>query len=84
MRKIILTNGSVIDLDAYQKINGLSDESFGKYFSFADTKLFCDGEILLAEPLLVLLDAFRELVGKPVTINAGYRSESYQTELKKT
>src|SRR5687767_4194779 len=52
----------------------------GKYFSVEE--LSCGKDLLIALPLVQLLDAFREKVGCPVKINSGYRTTQKQAELK--
>ncbi len=40
------------------------------------------GEIVLSKELCLLFKAIREAAGKPITINAGFRTEAYQKKLE--
>lgn len=79
-RLIRLADGKLVSLEVYQELYDLSGNMAAKFFT-AD-ELDCSGELEIAEPLLRLLDAFRELIKKPVKINSGYRTPAKQKALK--
>lgn len=87
--KIVLRDGSSVSLDDWQKKYGLhvGSDNIGKHFSLdedrfkADIKLY--GELVVNELLITVLDAFREEVGVPVTLNSFNRDIAHQLELKK-
>lgn len=79
-QQIILTNGTVTDAAEYSKDMHLPAGYIAKHFQASEFD--CGGELLIAEPLLCLLDAFREKTGQPVKINSGYRTEAKQQQLR--
>ena len=80
--EIILRSGQIISLKDFQKVNKLDDKMLSDHFSVAEFD--CDGELLIAEPLIHLLELIRATVKRPLKINSGYRTISYQTSLRKT
>ena len=80
MKNIIRTDGNTIPLADYQAINNLPADKVSAHFSVAE--MDCAGELLIAAPLLNLLEAFRARIDKPVKINSGYRTLGKQAELK--
>lgn len=83
--KILTEEGNYITLDQWQKSYGLKGYNIGKYFSLKETRFKKDielfGELIVCEPLMILLDAFRKEIGKPIYINSFNRSEVYQKTL---
>ena len=86
--KVILVDGSSVDLVVWQKLYNLKVGSgeIGKYFSTKDARIAKDiatfGELTVNSLLMRVLDAFREKIGKPVFLNAFNRTEAYQLQLK--
>lgn len=85
--KVILKDGTTTTLDAWQKLYGLpvGSDKIGIYYSLKDPQLVKElkeyGELVVNELLIRVLDAYRELKGKPNTINAFNRNEAHQKEL---
>lgn len=80
MKEILTATGKRITLNDWQHINHLPKDKVATYFYISE--LDCNGELLIAAPLLNLLDKFRERIGRPVTINSGYRTMEKQAQLK--
>src|SRR4051812_6043335 len=80
MKTVILASGIESDLDHYQKSMGFDGNAIADHFNWSE--FGCGGELLIASPLLKLLDAFRVEVGVPVKINSGYRTPAKQAALK--
>lgn len=81
MREIILRNGSKKSLTDWQREKGLSATRVSNNFTVSE--MDCEGQMLIAEPLLELLEKYRELTGgKPVKVTAGYRTREHQKELQ--
>ena len=88
--KVILASGDITDLSTWQRIYSLKQGSdqVGKYFAIStDRKLAQDlpeyGELIICEPLMRWMDAFREEVGEPVHVNSFNRSRAKQLALIK-
>jgi len=87
--KVILRDGSEVTLAEWQKIYGLPVDSdkIGRHFSITETRFIQDittyGELIVNELLMMVLDALREAVNKPIRINSFNRSEEHQKDLKK-
>lgn len=79
--EVILRSGQVISLTDYQKINKLEDTMLSDNFSVAEFD--CNGELIIAEPLIHFLELLRATIKKPIKINSGYRTSEYQENLKK-
>lgn len=79
-RFILSSEGVIETIETYQKRKGLAADKIGKYFSLSESKF--QGSFLLAEPLLLIADAYREALGSGVTINSAFRTEAKQVELK--
>lgn len=86
--KVILRDGSETSLLNWQKIYGLTENSrmIGRYFSLNESRFKKDladyGELIVSELLMRVLDAYREKLGQPVTINSFNRNELKQINLK--
>jgi hypothetical protein len=86
--KVILRDGREVRLSDWQMLYGLAPYSnnIAKFFSLSESRFANDltayGELILNEPLMRILDGYREAVGKPVTINSFNRSEEHQKDLK--
>ena len=87
--KVVLRDGSEVSLADWQKIYGLTvgSDQIGKYFSLNEARFKSDialyGELVVNELLMRVIDAFREEVGVPVTLNSFNRDIAHQLELKK-
>lgn len=86
--QILTLSGDYIDLDTWQKKYGLlvGSAKIGKYFSY-DERIFTAnlkdyGELIVCEPLMIVLDEFRVLTNGPVSLNSFNRSEERQAALK--
>jgi len=80
--EVILRSGQVISLKDYQKVNKLDSTKLSDNFSVSEFD--CNGELVIAEPLIHFLELFRATIKRPVKINSGYRTKDYQEDLKKT
>lgn len=78
--------GELLTFDEYQKKEDLLGNQIGDYFSFMEPRFLQDiqdyGYLEVNEPLMILLDTYREHIDKPVTINSFNRSEKKQQELR--
>jgi hypothetical protein len=87
--KVILRDGSQVRLSDWQSLYGLRPYSneIGRYFSLTESRFQKDiqeyGELVVNEPLMRVLDGFREGVDSTVTLNSFNRNEEHQQELKK-
>lgn len=79
-RFVLRSDGSIISLTDWQKEYDLTEDKVGKFFSVSEKKL--QGNFLLAEPLIRMLDIFRMQLQKPVTLNSAFRTEARQVEIK--
>lgn len=79
MNNIILSTGNEITLANWTLSQRLPHLKVGKHFTVSEFD--CEGEMKIAEPLIKLLDHFRERLGKSVKINSGYRTEAKQKSL---
>lgn len=88
--KILTLSGAYISLDEWQQKYGLEvgSDKIGKYFSITerefDENLRIQGQLIVAEPLIMVMDKAREIDGKPRTVNSFNRSEAEQIALKKS
>lgn len=80
MEQIITSTGKRITLKDWQHINHLPKDKAATYFRASE--LDYNGELLIAAPLLNLIDKLRERIGKPVNINSGYRTAERQAQLR--
>jgi hypothetical protein len=86
--KVILKDGRTVRLSDWQMMYGLAPYSnnIGRFFSLSEDRFKNDltayGELIVSELLIRVLDAYREAVGYPVTINSFNRSEEHQKDLK--
>lgn len=80
MEQILTSTGKRITLKDWQHINHLPKDKAATHYRTSE--LDCNGELLIAAPLLNLIDKFRDRIGKPVRINSGYRSLEKQAQLK--
>lgn len=81
MRQVILRDGQKISLAEWQQRNGYQASRVSHNFTVSE--MDCGGHMTIAEPLLELLEKYRELTGgKPVKITAGYRTQEHQKELQ--
>ena len=85
---IILTKDDTnINLEQWQNRYGLpvGSAQIGKHYSFTEFKFNEDieryGKLIVCEPLMMIMDEYRELKGKPVSINSFNRDEKKQEEL---
>jgi len=86
--KIVTVKGETISLEQWQVLYNLpvGSDQFGKYFRATESRFAKDiqefGELIVNELLIRVLDAFRETVRRPVTINSFNRDEEKQKQLK--
>lgn len=85
---VILTkDDTYINLEQWQNRYGLpvGSSQIGKHFYFTEFKFNEDieryGKLIVCEPLMMIMDEYRELKGKPVSINSFNRDEKKQEEL---
>jgi hypothetical protein len=85
---IILTkDDTYINLEQWQHRYGLpvGSSQIGKHFSFNEFKFNEDieryGKLIVCEPLMMIMDPYRELKGKPVSANSYNRDDAKQAEL---
>ena len=85
---VVLKDGSKTSLENWQKLYNLEvgSKKIGKYFSLDEPRFASDlkayGELVVNEQLIRLLDAFREKVNLPISLNSFNRSEAHQAELR--
>lgn len=85
--KIITLLGTEITLEQWQLRYGLKAGSsqIGKYFDATESKFAEDiqryKQLVVNEPLMRLMDHFRETLNKPVSVNSYNRDEKKQAEL---
>jgi hypothetical protein len=85
--KIVDRQGVVITLEQWQKRYGLkiSSTQIGKYFSYTESRFRNDirlyGEVYVNEPLIRVLDQWREDLNESVNLNAFNRDQKHQDEL---
>lgn len=87
---IILTlDGRHITLNEWQKLYGLpiGSDLVGKYFSYKETRFIEDitlyGVVIIAEPLIIVLDEYRHITGVPAILSSLNRNDAKQLELLK-
>ncbi len=85
---VILRDGSETTLEAWQKLYGLpiGSNSIGKHFSLNDSKIAENlrqyKKVVVNELLMRVMDAYRDMSGKPCILNAFNRSQKKQEELQ--
>lgn len=85
---VILKDGSQCSLEEWQNLYGLpvGSDSVGRHFSLKDPKLAQDlrdyGQLIVNELLVRVMDAFREAIDLPLTINSFNRTEEKQAALR--
>lgn len=87
MKVIVITkDGTPTTLAKWQADYGLKPDQIGKYFSLSEARFKQDmdeyGEIVVNELLMRVLDAFREEIKRPISINSFNRTEDHQKALK--
>lgn len=80
MREIITGDGKRMPLKEWQQFRGIKADTLSANFKVAEFD--CKGEIVIAEPLIDFLQVIRYQWKKPLTISSGYRSQTYQEELR--
>jgi uncharacterized protein YcbK (DUF882 family) len=80
---IIDYDGRVIPLSEYQAMFGLEADKLSENFSIKEKKIGEFQPFTYARPLIVLIQAFRHDLLKPVVINSGFRTREKQIELIK-
>jgi uncharacterized protein YcbK (DUF882 family) len=80
MQQIIKSDGTLMELADYQAANHLAADMVSAHFNVSE--MDCGGKLLIAEPLLELLEKYRALKGAAVKINSGYRTPEKQKQLK--
>lgn len=80
--EIINKLGQLISLEEWQELYNIPRDQIhiGKFFAIGEHSIYDDG--FVAAPLIAVLDKYRELKGKPVTINSMYRTQRHQDNLK--
>lgn len=85
--KILTTAGNYITLAEWQAKYSLQPGQIGKYFSLREQRFQDDislyKELIVAEPLMRVLDALRAKCGHALHINSFNRNAAKQAELKK-
>lgn len=78
---IILSTGEHVSLDVWQNIYGLKKGSaqIGKYFAIGDKNI--PNGIIIAAPLIQVMDQTRILKGAPLNVNSLSRTLTRQQEL---
>lgn len=79
---IINKDGRVMDLAEWQELYNLPKGSqyIGAFFAIGEHSIYDDGTV--AAPLIMLLDKYRELKGKPVSLNSLHRTQKQQDGLR--
>ena len=85
---IILTReDKYIPLQQWQEQYGLEGGStkIGRHFSYTEPKFKEDlkefGKLIVCEPLIKVMDRYRELIDEPVSVNSFNRTEEKQAQL---
>jgi hypothetical protein len=85
--EVMLINGTMVSLEKWQKIYGLTGTKIGKYFSYMEPRFRKDiedfGKLVVCEPLMRVMDDYREYIDEPVNVNSFNRSDAKQKELKR-
>lgn len=85
---ILTKDDTFISLEAWQNIYGLNigSSEIGKHYKFTEPKFMEDleryGMLIVCEPLIKVLDRYRELIDEINNINSFNRDEKKQDELK--
>lgn len=86
--KVMLRDGSMVDLPVWQKQYGLKEysNSIGKYFSISEHRFDADidmfGQLVVNELLMRVLDGYREATNEPCCINSFNRDQAKQDQLQ--
>jgi hypothetical protein len=87
--KVITREGTVISLEAWQKLYNLpvGGSRIGEFFYLTEARFKKDlelyGELIVNELLIRFLDALRKASNNPVDLNSFNRSQEHQEELTK-
>lgn len=85
----LLETGEIVSLEEYQRTRSLpvGSDKMGVFFSLREKRFSKDielfGGLVICCPLMRLMDEYRSLLGKPVSINSFNRTEEYQEELRR-
>src|SRR4051812_16636903 len=85
--KVVMVSGTIISLLEWQLFYGLERQSLkiGKHFSLEEDRFKTDlvlyGELVVNAQLIKVLDAFREAINLPITLNSFNRTQEHQNEL---
>jgi len=86
--KVIIRTGSVITLEEWQRMYGLTvgSDKIGRYFSLRENEFLSNirdyGQLVVEEYLIMLHDAYRHETGEPVIVNACNRDDKKQQQLR--
>lgn len=84
--KVMLASGTIISLLEWQEQYEIKDDQIGKHFSLNEPEFKENleefGSLTVNAPLMVLMDEFRERIGKPVKVNSYNRTEAKQARLR--
>lgn len=83
VQKIITEAGKIIDVKNAIAPSLLRENKLSEHLWIKEIATN-DGSFILARPLIELFEAIREVYGKPIGINSGYRTLAKQKELQKT
>lgn len=87
--KVILRDGSLVDLPTWQKIYGLliGSNRISKHFGLHEGRFLKDidlyGEVIINSLLFMVLDEFVHDANRSVTLNALNRNKQHQSQLTK-
>lgn len=81
-KRIILKDGTEINLSDYQKREGLMSYQIAPNFNLSEYA-FNLPSFELSELILQVLQEYRKRIDKPVKVNSAYRSQEKQKELRK-
>lgn len=79
--KLILENGTLITLAQYQKISDLKDTQLSENFFVTEKKIGEFQPFIYAVPLIQVAQLTREIWGKPIIVNSGFRTHDKQQQL---
>lgn len=86
--KILTLLGTYITLEQWQQQYGLEvgSDQIGKHFKYSEGKFKQDledyNELIICEPLMMVMDEIRTLSKKPFIVNSFNRNEAKQEQLK--
>jgi len=85
--EVMTMSGEVIPLWEWQKIYELPPNKIGKHYSLMEWRFKQDiedyGKLVVCVPLIILLDAFRDLRKAPVRVASFNRDEKKQEDLRR-